>query len=92
MWEHALCIRLCQCLPVGVCHLPLCLVSLPNLSGILSLKTKDTIASCWLFDFVSYFLARYKNENYIYIHGYVHLESNLVIVQKDATVLFIIFL
>ena len=26
MWEHALGIRLCQCLPVGVCHLPLCLV------------------------------------------------------------------
>ena len=30
---------------------------------ILSLKTKDTSASSWLFDFVSYFLARYKNEN-----------------------------
>ena len=26
MWEHALSIRLCQCPPVGVCHLPLCLV------------------------------------------------------------------
>ena len=30
---------------------------------ILSLKTKDASASSWLFDFVSYFLARYKNEN-----------------------------
>jgi len=30
---------------------------------ILSLKTKDTSASSWFFDFVSYFLARYKNEN-----------------------------
>ena len=30
---------------------------------ILSLKTKDTSASSWLFDFISYFLARYKNEN-----------------------------
>ena len=29
----------------------------------LSLKTKDTSASGWVFDFVSYFLARYKNEN-----------------------------
>ena len=26
MWEHALGIRLCQCFPVGMCHLPLCLV------------------------------------------------------------------
>ena len=26
MWEHALGIRLCQCFPVGVCPLPLCLV------------------------------------------------------------------
>jgi hypothetical protein len=26
MWDDALGIRLCQCLPVGVCHLPLCLV------------------------------------------------------------------
>ena len=26
MWEHALGIRLCQCLPIGVCHLLLCLV------------------------------------------------------------------
>jgi len=26
MWEHALGIKLCQCLPVGVCYLPLCLV------------------------------------------------------------------
>ena len=33
---------------------------------ILSLKTKDTSASRWLFDFVSYFLARYKNEKYFY--------------------------
>ena len=40
MWEHALGIKLCQCLPVGVCYLPLCL------------KTKDTSASSWLFDFV----------------------------------------
>jgi hypothetical protein len=23
MWEHALGIRLCHCLPVGVCYLPL---------------------------------------------------------------------
>jgi hypothetical protein len=23
MWEHALGIKLCQCLPVGVCYLPL---------------------------------------------------------------------
>jgi len=30
---------------------------------ILSLKTKDTSASSWLFDFVPYFLAIYKNEN-----------------------------
>ena len=30
---------------------------------ILSLKTKDTSASSWLFEFVSYFLALYKNEN-----------------------------
>ena len=30
---------------------------------ILSLKTKYTSASRWLFDFVSYLLARYKNEN-----------------------------
>jgi len=29
---------------------------------ILSLKTKDNSASSWLFYFVSYFLARYKNE------------------------------
>jgi len=26
MWGHALGIKLCQCLPVGVCYLPLCLV------------------------------------------------------------------
>ena len=26
MWKHALGIRLCQCFPVGVCHLLLCLV------------------------------------------------------------------
>jgi hypothetical protein len=48
MWEHALGNKICQCLPVGVCYLPLCLV---------------LGASSWLFDFVSYFLARYKNEN-----------------------------
>jgi len=30
---------------------------------ILSLKTKDRSASSWLFDFVCYFLGRYKNEN-----------------------------
>ena len=30
---------------------------------ILSLKTKDTSASSWLSDFVSYFRARYKNGN-----------------------------
>ena len=34
-----------------------------NIFRILSLKTKDTSANSWLFDFVSYFLARYKNEN-----------------------------
>ena len=34
---------------------------------ILSLKTKDTSASIWLFDFVSYFLARYKNEKKTHI-------------------------
>jgi hypothetical protein len=32
---------------------------------ILSLETKDASASSWMFDFVSYFLARYKNENEI---------------------------
>ena len=26
MWKDALGIRLCQCFPVGMCHLPLCLV------------------------------------------------------------------
>ena len=34
-----------------------------NMFRILSLKTKYTSASSWLFDFVSYFLARCKNEN-----------------------------
>ena len=34
----------------------------------LSLKTKDTSASSWLFDFVSYCLARYKNENYSFVY------------------------
>jgi len=37
-------------------------VSLAVMSGT-TLKTKDTSASSWLLDFVSYFLARYKNEN-----------------------------
>ena len=41
---------------------------------ILSLQTKDTGASSWLFDFVSYFLARYKNENTFYIFSQqIHL-------------------
>ena len=53
MWDHALGIKLCQCLPVRVCYLPLFLV----------LTVPDITAISWLFDFVSYFLPRYKNEN-----------------------------
>ena len=34
MWEHALGIRLCQGFPVGVCHLPLCLVlTVPDITA-----------------------------------------------------------
>ena len=32
MWEHALGIKLCQCLPVGLCHLPLCLSHITYIS------------------------------------------------------------
>jgi len=37
----------------------------------LSLKTKDTSASSWLFDFVSYFLAWYKNEKTKHVGGFI---------------------
>ena len=44
---------------------------------LLSLKTKDTSASSWLFDFVSYFLARYKNENKFSIYCDKYILSSL---------------
>ena len=46
---------------------------------ILSLKTKDTSASSWLFDFVSYFLARYKNKKVIW--GFSVIINTSVILQ-----------
>ena len=39
MWEHALGIKLCHCLLVGVCHLPLCLENNGIYSPFLSLQS-----------------------------------------------------
>jgi hypothetical protein len=50
---------------------------------ILSLKTKDTSASSWQFDFVSYFL-RYKNENRLCHHLAVCLTTGPKPLPKPA--------
>jgi len=47
MWEHALGIRLCQCFPLGVFHLPLCLVlcfgyAVRNRSTVPDITANDT--------------------------------------------------
>ena len=51
---------------------------------ILSLKTKDTSASSWLSDFISYFLARYKNGNNIWFFYFARVHRtvyNFIFVQ-----------
>ena len=48
-------------MPVSSCRCVLLDVMSGTVLRLCSLK--DTSASSWLFDFVSYFLARYKNEN-----------------------------
>ena len=52
-------------------------------------KFKKTIASSWLFDFLSYFFARYKNENVEYysknkFEKLVHLVGFIIRVYHDA--------
>ena len=47
----------------------------------LSLKTKDTSATSWLFDFVSYFLARYKNEKKKHVGSFIGIFSILMCVN-----------